>query len=176
MTSEKESWTTPLFLSDLAGPLLVQVAYISLNAPFVTIPSRIMKLLPKNPTTKTMDTKTTNEAFRISIWNIQKSRLRSFLLFSPQIFLTWKGGSYAKWFSVWTVHFYLSPMRHSPHVWKDHRHRLAKMFQVQPTLGHPDGKEQTIHYTGIPLFWGVRLSPIQTEYCMRHTVSASDWV
>lgn len=28
----------------------------------------------------------------------------------------------------------------------------CKMFQVQPTLGHPDGKEQTIHYTGIPLF------------------------
>ena len=39
-----------------------------------------------------------------------------------------------------------------PHVWKDHRHRFAKMFQVQPALGHPDGKEQNICHTGIPLF------------------------
>lgn len=58
------------------------------SVPFVTIPSRIMKLLPKNPTSKIMDTKTSNEASHIPIWNIQKSRLRSFLLFSPQIFLT----------------------------------------------------------------------------------------
>ena len=63
-------------------------AYISPSVPFVTIPSRIMKLLPKNPTSKIMDTKTSNEASHIPIWNIQKSRLRSFLLFSPQIFLT----------------------------------------------------------------------------------------
>ena len=43
---------------------------------------------PKEPTSKIMDTKTSNEASHIPIWNIQKSRLRSFLLFSPQIFLT----------------------------------------------------------------------------------------
>ncbi len=30
--------------------------------------------------------------------------------------------------------------------------RFAKMFQVQPALGHPDGKEQNICHTGIPLF------------------------
>ena len=99
-----------------------------------------------------MDTKTSNEASHIPIWNIQKSRLRSFLLFSPQIFLTGKGGLYAERFSIRAVHFYLPPMRHPPHVWKDHRHRFAKMFQVQPALGHPDGKEQNIRHKGIPLF------------------------